>query len=110
MLSELNEFECNEVRYIVERPSARTTVRRSFVFCNKLSEYAEVVRNKERLVDKGFNQEEGIYYDVTFAPVACLESILRMLFFFCILYDNQIILNGRKVCRCKWISTGRSLC
>ncbi|CAM8935607.1 unnamed protein product [Rhodiola kirilowii] len=34
-----------------------------------------VVRNKARMVVKGYNQQEGIDYDETFAPVARLEAI-----------------------------------
>ena len=37
-----------------------------------------VTRNKSRLVAKGYNQEEGIDYEETFAPVARLKAI-RML-------------------------------
>ena len=36
-------------------------------------------RNKARLVAQGYNQQEGIDYDETFAPVARLEAILILL-------------------------------
>jgi hypothetical protein len=40
-----------------------------------------VVRNKSRLVAQGFSQKEGVYYEETFAPVACLEAIRILLAF-----------------------------
>ena len=45
------------------------------MFRNKLDEYGTIVRNKARLVVKGYNQQEGIDYNETFAPVARLEAI-----------------------------------
>jgi hypothetical protein len=41
----------------------------------------EVVRNKSRLVAQGFSQKEGIDYEETMAPVACLEVIRILLAF-----------------------------
>ena len=38
-----------------------------------------MVRNKARLVAKDFNQEEGIDYEETFAPIARLEAIRMLL-------------------------------
>lgn len=52
-----------------------------WVFRNKLNEEGQVVRNKARLVCKGYAQVEGIDYDETFAPVARLEAIRLFLAF-----------------------------
>ena len=40
-----------------------------------MDEAGTVARNKARLVTKGYSQQEGIYFDETFAPVAKLEAI-----------------------------------
>ena len=42
-----------------------------------------IVRNKARLVDHGFNEEEGIDYEETFASIARLEAIRMLLVFAC---------------------------
>ena len=38
-----------------------------------------IIRNKARLVAQGFNQEEDIDYEETFAPIARLEVIKMIL-------------------------------
>nr|GEV05902.1 hypothetical protein [Tanacetum cinerariifolium] len=53
--------------------------RTKWVFRNKLEENNIVSRNKARLVAQGYNQQEGIDYDETYAPVARLESIRILL-------------------------------
>lgn len=55
------------------------------VFRNKLDEFVTIVRNKARIVAKGYNQEVGIHYDETFAPVVRLEAIRLLLAFACIM-------------------------
>jgi hypothetical protein len=52
------------------------------VWKNKEGEKGEVVRNKSRLVAKGFSQKEGIDYEATFTPVARLEAIRILLAIF----------------------------
>ena len=60
-----------------------------------------VVRNEARLVAQGYNQEEAIDFDETFAPVVRLESMKMLLAFACyknfILYQmdiKSVFLNG----------------
>ena len=66
-----------------------------------MDENGIIVRNKARLVAQGFNQEEWIDYEETFAPVARLEAI-RMLLTFAFFKDfvlyqmdvKSVFLNG----------------
>jgi hypothetical protein len=50
------------------------------VWKNKDGEKGEVVR-KSRIVAQGYSQKQGIDYEETFAPVACLEAIRILLAF-----------------------------
>ena len=98
---ELNQFERSEVWELVPRPSNQSVIGTRWVFRNKMDENSIMVRNKARLVAQGFNQEEGINYKETFAPVARLEAIRMLLAFACfkdfILYQMDVkssFLNG----------------
>ena len=57
------------------RPKNRSVVGTKWVFKNKIDSDGIITRNKERLVAKGYSQQEEIDYDETFAPVARLEAI-----------------------------------
>ncbi|GKB17696.1 retrovirus-related pol polyprotein from transposon TNT 1-94 [Tanacetum coccineum] len=48
-----------------------------------IDENGVVSRNKARLVAQGYNQQEGIDFDETYAPVARLESIRILLVYAC---------------------------
>ena len=67
------------------------------MFRNKLDEEGKVTRNKARLVAQGYNQQEGIDYDETYAHVARLEAIRILLAYAshnCIIFFS----NGCKKC------------
>ncbi|GJU94042.1 retrovirus-related pol polyprotein from transposon TNT 1-94 [Tanacetum coccineum] len=49
-----------------------------------IDENGVVSRNKARLVAQGYNQQEGIDFDETYAPVARLESIRILLAYACV--------------------------
>ena len=81
MQEELNQFERNNVWTLVRRPKKNQIIGTKWVFRNKLDEKGNVIRNKAILVAKGYNQEEGIDFDETYAPVARLEAIRLLLAF-----------------------------
>ncbi|GJR06079.1 retrovirus-related pol polyprotein from transposon TNT 1-94 [Tanacetum coccineum] len=79
MQEELNQFVANDVWELVPQPRNMTIIGTKWVFRNKLDENGIVSQNKARLVAQGYNQQEGIDYDETYAPVARLESIRILL-------------------------------
>ncbi|GJU30503.1 retrovirus-related pol polyprotein from transposon TNT 1-94 [Tanacetum coccineum] len=83
MQEELNQFVANDVWDLVPLPMSQTVIGTKWVFRNKLDENGIVSRNKARLVAQGYNQQEGIEYDETYAPVARLESIRILLAIAC---------------------------
>ncbi|GJW65694.1 retrovirus-related pol polyprotein from transposon TNT 1-94 [Tanacetum coccineum] len=85
MQEELNQFIANDVWELVPQPKNLTIIRTKWVFRNKLDENGIVSQNKARLVAQGYNQQEGINYDETYAPVARLESIRILLAYACAL-------------------------
>nr|GFC37284.1 hypothetical protein [Tanacetum cinerariifolium] len=46
-----------------------------YALTNKHDEEKTVIRNKSRLVVRGYRQEEGLYFEESFAPVASMEAI-----------------------------------
>ncbi|GJX16968.1 putative reverse transcriptase domain-containing protein [Tanacetum coccineum] len=85
MQEELNQFIANDVWELVPQPRNMTIIGTKWVFRNKLDENGVVSRNKARLVAYSYNQQEGIDYDETYAPVAKLESIRILLAYACAL-------------------------
>ncbi|GJU04254.1 retrovirus-related pol polyprotein from transposon TNT 1-94 [Tanacetum coccineum] len=85
MQEELNQFIANDVWELVPQSKNMTIIGTKWVFRNKLDENGIVSRNKARLVAQGYNQQEGIDYDETYAPVARLESIRILLAYACAL-------------------------
>jgi len=64
---------------LVPRPKDKNVIGTKWIFKNKLNESGDVIRNKARLVCKGYAQQEGIDFEETFAPVARLEAIRMFL-------------------------------
>ncbi|GKB71502.1 copia protein [Tanacetum coccineum] len=68
MQEELNQFIANDVWELVPQPRNMTIIGTTWAFRNKLDENGIVSQNKARLVAQGYNQQEGIDYDETYAP------------------------------------------
>nr|GEU93516.1 hypothetical protein [Tanacetum cinerariifolium] len=72
---ELDEFECLEVWELVPRPYKVMVITLKWIYKVKLGELGEILKNKARLVARGYRQEKGIDFEEYFAPVARLDAI-----------------------------------
>ncbi|GKB29826.1 retrovirus-related pol polyprotein from transposon TNT 1-94 [Tanacetum coccineum] len=79
MQEKLNQFVANDVWDLVPLPKNQSIIGTKWVFRNKLDKNGIMFRNKARLVAQGYNQQEDIDYDETYALVARLESIRILL-------------------------------
>ncbi|GKD82358.1 retrovirus-related pol polyprotein from transposon TNT 1-94 [Tanacetum coccineum] len=75
MQEELNEFKHLEVWELVPRPDKVMVITLKWIYKVKLDEIGGILKNKARLVACGYRQEEGIYFEESFAPVARLDAI-----------------------------------
>nr|GEX61263.1 hypothetical protein [Tanacetum cinerariifolium] len=75
MQEELNVFERLEVWELVPRPDKVMMITLKWIYKVKLNELGGILKNKARLVTRGYRQEEGIDFEESFAPVARLEAI-----------------------------------
>jgi hypothetical protein len=83
MNEELDQIEKNNTWELVPRPEDKNVIGSKWVLKNKMNEKGQVVRNKARLVCKGYAQVEGQDFDETFSPVARLEAIRMFLAYSC---------------------------
>nr|GEU70119.1 hypothetical protein [Tanacetum cinerariifolium] len=81
MQEELNEFERLEVWELVLHPDKVMVITLKWIYKVKLDELGAILKNKARLVARGYRQEEGIDFEESFAPVARLEDIRIFLAF-----------------------------
>ncbi|GJZ54357.1 retrovirus-related pol polyprotein from transposon TNT 1-94 [Tanacetum coccineum] len=81
MQEELNEFERLKVWELVPRPDKVVVITLKWIYKVKLDELGGILKNKARLVARGYRQEEGIDFEESFALVARLEAIRIFLAF-----------------------------
>nr|GFC21702.1 retrovirus-related Pol polyprotein from transposon TNT 1-94 [Tanacetum cinerariifolium] len=75
MQEELHEFERHEVWELVPRPDKVMVITLKWIYKVKLDELGGILKNKARLVARGYRQEEGIDFEELFALIARLEAI-----------------------------------
>ncbi|GKF10509.1 retrovirus-related pol polyprotein from transposon TNT 1-94, partial [Tanacetum coccineum] len=75
MQEELNEFERLEVWELVPHRDCVMIITLKWIYKVKLDELGSVLKNKARLVARGYLQEDGIDFEESFALVARLEVI-----------------------------------
>nr|GEW56632.1 copia protein [Tanacetum cinerariifolium] len=77
--------EKEAIEELVPNPMNMTIIGTKWIFRKKLDENGVVSINKARLVAQVYNEQKGIDYDETYAPVARLESIRILLAYACAL-------------------------
>ncbi|GJY02458.1 retrovirus-related pol polyprotein from transposon TNT 1-94 [Tanacetum coccineum] len=75
MQEELHQFDRLQVWELVDKPFGKTVIKLKWLWKNKKDKDQIIIRNKERLVAKGYAHEEGIDFEESFAPVARLKVV-----------------------------------
>nr|GEX10792.1 retrovirus-related Pol polyprotein from transposon TNT 1-94 [Tanacetum cinerariifolium] len=73
--AQAHQFKRMDVWVLVPTPDKISPITLKWILKNKNDEENTVIRNKSRLVVRGYHQEEGIYFEESFAPVAIMEAI-----------------------------------
>ncbi|GJS93337.1 retrovirus-related pol polyprotein from transposon TNT 1-94 [Tanacetum coccineum] len=75
MQDEIYEFDRLQVWELVPQLYCVMIIALKWIYKVKLDEYGDVLKNKAKLVAKGYRQEEGIDFEESFALVARIEAI-----------------------------------
>nr|GEY79669.1 hypothetical protein [Tanacetum cinerariifolium] len=75
MEEELYQFDRLDVWELVDKPLYKNVINMKWLWKNKRDEENTVIRNKSRLVAKGYAQKEGVDFEESFALVARLEAV-----------------------------------
>nr|GFA50807.1 retrovirus-related Pol polyprotein from transposon TNT 1-94 [Tanacetum cinerariifolium] len=75
MQEELLQFKRMDVWVLVPALDNISPLTLKWIFKNKNEEENMIIRNKSRLVVRGYRQEEGVDFEESFAPVARMEAI-----------------------------------
>nr|GEW30838.1 hypothetical protein [Tanacetum cinerariifolium] len=76
MQEELHQFDQLDVWELVDRPLCTNVINLKWLWKNKRDEENIVIRNKSRLVAKGYAQKEGVDFEESFAPMDVKTAFL----------------------------------
>jgi hypothetical protein len=79
MLEEINSIKSNKTWRRVPLPPGHRPIGLKWVYKLKKNVVGNVVKHKERLVAKGYVQQQGVYFNEVFAHVARIESVRLLL-------------------------------
>nr|GEY94340.1 hypothetical protein [Tanacetum cinerariifolium] len=74
---------------LIPRPDKVMVITLKWIYKVKLDELGGILKNKARLVARGYCQEEGIDFEESFAPVARLEAIRIFLTY--VAHKNMVV-------------------
>ncbi|GJV70443.1 retrovirus-related pol polyprotein from transposon TNT 1-94, partial [Tanacetum coccineum] len=63
MQEEIHEFDRLNIWELVPSPDSAMIIALKWIYKVKLDEYGDVLKNKARLMAKGFRQEEGLDFE-----------------------------------------------
>nr|GEU79484.1 retrovirus-related Pol polyprotein from transposon TNT 1-94 [Tanacetum cinerariifolium] len=72
---EIHEFERLQVWELLPCSDLVMLIKLKWIFKFKKEECGSILKNKARLVSKGYRQEEGTYFEESFAPISRIEAI-----------------------------------
>nr|GEU77247.1 hypothetical protein [Tanacetum cinerariifolium] len=75
MQEDLNEFKRLEVWELIPRPDKVMVITLKWIYKVKLDDLGGIIKNKARLVARGYHQQEGIDFEESFDHVARLKAI-----------------------------------
>jgi hypothetical protein len=79
MQEEMDSILDNGTWRLESLPDGHRPIGLRWVFKLKKNSVGEVIKHKARLVAKGYVQQQGVYYEEVFAPVARIESVPLLL-------------------------------
>nr|GEU37106.1 retrovirus-related Pol polyprotein from transposon TNT 1-94 [Tanacetum cinerariifolium] len=88
-IEELNEFERLEVWELVSRQDKVMVITLKWIYKVKLDKLGGILKNKARLVARGYRQKDGIDFKESFSPVSRLEAIIIFLKY--ATYKNMVV-------------------